>query len=32
MINITESAKNQINTLIAEENNPNVFLRTFVQD
>lgn len=31
MINITESAKNQINTLIAEENNPNIFLRTFVQ-
>lgn len=31
MINITDSAKNQINTLIAEENNPNIFLRTFVQ-
>lgn len=31
MINITESAKLKISDLLIEENNPNVFLRTFVQ-
>ena len=31
MITITESAKSRINELIAEERNPNLFLRTFVQ-
>ncbi|NBU68331.1 MAG: iron-sulfur cluster insertion protein ErpA [Verrucomicrobia bacterium] len=31
MINITESARTKISELIEEENNPNLFLRTFVQ-
>lgn len=31
MITITNNAKEKINTLIKEENNPNLFLRTFVQ-
>lgn len=31
MIEITESAKTKILDLLAEENNPNLFLRTFVQ-
>jgi iron-sulfur cluster insertion protein len=31
MINITETAAKQIEELIMEENNPKVFLRTFVQ-
>ena len=31
MIKITESAKTKILDLLAEENNPNLFLRTFVQ-
>lgn len=31
MINITQSAKEKIQILIDEENNPRVFLRTFVQ-
>lgn len=31
MINITDSAKSKIDELLIEENNPNVFLRTFVQ-
>jgi iron-sulfur cluster insertion protein len=31
MINISESALNKIADLLAEENNPNVKLRTFVQ-
>lgn len=31
MINISESAKDKILDLLAEENNPNLMLRTFVQ-
>jgi len=31
MINITESATKKIEELLVEENNPNLFLRTFVQ-
>jgi iron-sulfur cluster insertion protein len=31
MITITESAKHKITDILAEENNPNLFLRTFVQ-
>lgn len=31
MLKITESAKLKINELLTEENNPNIFLRTFVQ-
>jgi iron-sulfur cluster insertion protein len=31
MINISESALNKIADIVAEENNPNVKLRTFVQ-
>ena len=31
MITITESAKTKILDLLAEENNPDLFLRTFVQ-
>jgi iron-sulfur cluster insertion protein len=31
MLTITESAKEKINDIINEENNPNLFLRTFVQ-
>jgi iron-sulfur cluster insertion protein len=31
MIEITESAKTKILDLLAEENNPGLFLRTFVQ-
>jgi iron-sulfur cluster insertion protein len=31
MINITESAKTKVLDLLAEENNPNLALRTFVQ-
>lgn len=31
MINISDSAKNKILDLLAEENNPNLKLRTFVQ-
>jgi iron-sulfur cluster insertion protein len=31
MINITESARLKIESLLKEENNPNLFLRTFVQ-
>lgn len=31
MINLTESAKNKIQELLNEENNPNLKLRTFVQ-
>lgn len=31
MINITDSARSKIVDLLLEENNPNVFLRTFVQ-
>lgn len=31
MINITENAKLKINDLLTEENNPKIFLRTFVQ-
>jgi len=31
MITITEAAQQKINELLAEENNPNIFLRTFVQ-
>jgi iron-sulfur cluster insertion protein len=31
MITITESAKAKILDLLAEENNPNLFLRTFVE-
>jgi iron-sulfur cluster insertion protein len=31
MINISESALNKIADLLAEENNPNIKLRTFVQ-
>jgi iron-sulfur cluster insertion protein len=31
MINITTNAKNKITELLAEENNPNLSLRTFVQ-
>ena len=31
MIEITESAKTKILDLLAEENNPNLSLRTFVQ-
>jgi iron-sulfur cluster insertion protein len=31
MINITESARTKIEELLQEENNPNLFLRTFVQ-
>ena len=31
MITVTESAKNKISDLLAEEGNPNLFLRTFVQ-
>lgn len=31
MIEITESAKAKILDLLSEENNPNLFLRTFVQ-
>ena len=31
MITITESAKTKILDLLLEENNPNLFLRTFVQ-
>lgn len=31
MLQITESAKLKINELLTEENNSNVFLRTFVQ-
>jgi iron-sulfur cluster insertion protein len=31
MINITESARSKIELLLKEENNPNLFLRTFVQ-
>ncbi len=31
MIEITESAKNKIIDLLAEENNPQLMLRTFVQ-
>ena len=31
MITVTESAKEKINDILFEENNPNVALRTFVQ-
>lgn len=31
MITITDSAKSKINELLEEENNPKMFLRTFVQ-
>jgi len=31
MINITDSAKEKITDILLEENNPSVFLRTFVQ-
>ena len=31
MITVTESAKTKITDLLAEEGNPNLFLRTFVQ-
>jgi iron-sulfur cluster insertion protein len=31
MIIVTESAKTKISDLLAEEGNPNLFLRTFVQ-
>ena len=31
VITITESAKMKITDILAEENNPNVFLRTFIQ-
>lgn len=31
MIDITDSAKEKIADILLEENNPNVFLRTFVQ-
>lgn len=31
MLKITESAKLKINELLTEENNPSIFLRTFVQ-
>jgi iron-sulfur cluster insertion protein len=31
MINVTDSAKTKILDLLAEENNPNLYLRTFVQ-
>jgi iron-sulfur cluster insertion protein len=31
MINITDTAKQRINDLLKEENNPSMFLRTFVQ-
>ena len=31
MINITDSAKERISELLAEEQNPKLFLRTFVQ-
>lgn len=31
MVTISDSAKTKILDLLAEENNPNVFLRTFVQ-
>ena len=31
MINITDSAREKIIDILAEENNPKVFLRTFVQ-
>jgi iron-sulfur cluster insertion protein len=31
MITVTESAKTKISDLLAEEGNPNLFLRTFVQ-
>ena len=31
MITVTESAKAKISDLLAEEGNPNLFLRTFVQ-
>ena len=31
MINITDSAIAKISTILAEENNPNIKLRTFVQ-
>lgn len=31
MITITENAKEKIIDLLAEENNPNLYLRTFVQ-
>lgn len=31
MIEITDSARNKINDLLSEENNPNIKLRTFVQ-
>jgi iron-sulfur cluster insertion protein len=31
MINITDSAKTRINEILTEEQNPNIFLRTFVQ-
>ena len=31
MIDITDSAKEKITDILLEENNPNVFLRTFVQ-
>lgn len=31
MINITDSAKSKIDELLTEENNPKIFLRTFVQ-
>lgn len=31
MINITDSAKSKIDELLMEENNPKLFLRTFVQ-
>jgi iron-sulfur cluster insertion protein len=31
MITITDSAKTKILDLLAEENNPNLYLRTFVQ-
>lgn len=31
MLSITESAKARVLELLAEENNPNLFIRTFVQ-
>ena len=31
MIDVTENAKNKITELMDEENNPSMFLRTFVQ-
>ena len=31
MINLTQSAKDKIEELLAEEDNPNMFLRVFVQ-